>query len=428
MHDDAVSANAGNGPVSLVNKDVLLLALDSAADAIAIIGAAPGGRIELSRFDYVNLAFEQIYQCSRADVLGMDLKTFFGSRSTPERFAQAMAEMAKGAPFSHTRQLPRADGTQPWIHVNFQPFDGGRWIYIIRDITQVRLANVRIEQLLSAVERATEPIAIFAFDGSSWHYDFVNEAFLTMTGFSLHDVVGAPASHLIAANIDVARIERNRELLLAGQTVRGETHFSHKDGSTIVLEFSSKPLRDETSGSVNSTVTVFHDVTDSRVDRRLLEDRATHDALTALFNRHRLEDAMRDGLARAQKGHPDQALLFIDLDGFKRINDRYGHERGDAVLRNVARALRSCIWGSDVLARWGGDEFAALIVHCTLEDAVEVGKRMIVAVRGAEPEVGASVGETMLCESQAESLRRADAACYAAKRAGGNRVVTSPVL
>lgn len=410
-----------------METQVLLLALDSAADAIAIIGAGPEGRPERSRFDYVNHAFEQIYQVSRADVLGMDLATFFAPRSTPEGFAQAIAALSKGEPFSHTRQLPRPDGTQPWIHVNFQPFDDGRWIYIIRDITQIRLANVRIEQLLSAVERATEPIAIFTFDGSAWHYDFVNEAFLTLTGFSRESIIGAPSSHLISANIDVARIERNRSLLLAGQTVRGETEFRHKDGSTVVLEFSSKPLRDETTGLVASTVTIFHDITESRVDRALLEDQAMHDALTGLYNRHRLQQAMKEGLDRAHYGSADQALLFIDLDGFKVINDRYGHDRGDAVLRNVARALKSSIWNSDVLARWGGDEFAALILHCSLENAVEVGERMIAAVRAAEPEVGASVGATMLSGSEAESMRRADDACYAAKRAGGNRVATSAV-
>lgn len=424
VHDNALSLYSKGGQTSLVDSGVLLRALDSAADAIAVVGAAPNGRQERRRFEYVNRAFEDLYQCSRTAVVGTELEAFFEGRSSPEQFTRAMAELAKGEPFSHTRQLPRPDGTQPWIHVNFQPFDRGRWIYIIRDITQIRLANVRIAQLLSAVERASEPIAIFNFDGSAWHYDFVNEAFLALTGFDLPDLVGAPSSHLISANMDIARIERNRTLLLEGQTVRGEAQLHRKDRSTVVLEFTSQPLRDQTTGLVTSTVTVFHDVTESRLDRERLEDQATHDALTGLYNRRWMERSLKDGIDRAGKNAADQAFLFIDLDGFKAINDRYGHDRGDEALRQVARALKSCIWGSDVLARWGGDEFAALIRHCSLENAVQVGERMTAAVK-ALPGLGASIGVTMLFGSVAETVRRADEACYAAKKAGGNRTIAA---
>jgi diguanylate cyclase (GGDEF)-like protein/PAS domain S-box-containing protein len=404
-----------------VGPEALLEALDCAGDAVAVLGPAEDGQVRHIRFAFVNRAFERLYQCPASEVIGLTLERFFEHRAPRERFEQVVEIMTRNETESHTRELPRPDGSSVWIEVNTQRFGTGYWIYVARDITDSRANHVRMTQLLSAVERASEPIAIYKFEADEWRYDFVNEAFLILTGFRREDVVGQLASVMNAEQTDLARIQRSRSLLMNGETVRGEVTIHRKDGSFVVLEYTSKPLVDDVTREASSVVTVFHDVTDTKHHRERLERQAHYDALTGIYNRYHMEQKLAEAIARSDVT-AEQAFVFIDLDGFKAINDRYGHDRGDEILRNVAQAFQSCVWGSDILARWGGDEFAALIFHCGIDDARRIGERFIKTLT-LESEVGASVGVTMLRGSVAETLRRADAACYEAKRAGGNKVV-----
>ena len=161
-----------------------------------------------------------------------------------------------------------------------------------------------------------------------------------------------------------------------------------------------------------------------------LEFLADHDPLTRLFNRRRLASAVDSAVAEARGGRPG-ALLYIDLDNFKIVNDTLGHDAGDRLLLTVADILRSAVRGGDVLVRFGGDEFVIILPGCAVADALAIGEALrvkmeglVFAEKGRSFRVGASIGVAPIDGGRdaADLLGVADAACYAAKAGGRNRV------
>ena len=172
----------------------------------------------------------------------------------------------------------------------------------------------------------------------------------------------------------------------------------------------------------------------SSVDQSLktLSHQANHDALTGLLNRQAFEQVLERIIKNRRASGNQNALMYIDLDHFKSINDRHGHQAGDATLRRIADIMRYCIRDGDFVARIGGDEFAILLVDCDLDNAHAIGEKICADIRlenldaaADEDWLGASIGITPVNDSKPgvqEYLNRADAACYAAKRHGRNRV------
>ncbi|MGQ0800715.1 MAG: diguanylate cyclase [Pseudomarimonas sp.] len=163
---------------------------------------------------------------------------------------------------------------------------------------------------------------------------------------------------------------------------------------------------------------------------------ATHDALTGLFNRRQFSDLLASEAARGMRREPHTVLAIIDVDHFKRINDRFGHLEGDGVLKKLADILRSHVRAGDVLARIGGEEFAVLMADTDIEQAKLFAERVREAVEasiftpGAEPQtMTVSVGLAALSKTRREPtelMRAADRALYAAKETGRNRVCCAP--
>lgn len=174
--------------------------------------------------------------------------------------------------------------------------------------------------------------------------------------------------------------------------------------------------------------------TRATIARQLIHE-ATHDALTGLINRAEFERRLERDLQSARMGLAHHALCFLDLDGFKQVNDTSGHLAGDAVLRQVVKALSAAIRTRDTLARLGGDEFGLLLEHCDRDQAATTAANLIRVVREArflwnqrELSIGISIGVAPITVDSGDSiavLGAADAACYHAKRRGGNCVHVS---
>src|SRR5215470_3667346 len=167
----------------------------------------------------------------------------------------------------------------------------------------------------------------------------------------------------------------------------------------------------------------------ARAQMAALESTAEIDPLTDVLNRRGFERELKRSLAHAKRHGASAALIYLDLDGFKSVNDRHGHAAGDALLKAVAAVLLRHVRASDVVARLGGDEFAALLWHLTEEDAQRKARALEAAVErttathaGAAFSVGASVGAALLLplDQAADVLERADRAMYARKRAKGS--------
>jgi diguanylate cyclase len=188
----------------------------------------------------------------------------------------------------------------------------------------------------------------------------------------------------------------------------------------------------ETTGVVSGTVIVLRDVTLDMDRSRDLQHRAMHDPLTGLSNRADFDQRLRTVFGKARDLDRPAAVLAIDLDRFKAVNDTAGHAAGDAVLCKVAAECRLIVRSSDIIARLGGDEFAIILDNCPEERAKDIGQRVLQALnplelewQGSRYSIGASIGVAMNRVDIADSkswLEAADKACYDAKRGGRGRL------
>jgi diguanylate cyclase (GGDEF)-like protein/PAS domain S-box-containing protein len=204
-----------------------------------------------------------------------------------------------------------------------------------------------------------------------------------------------------------------------------------RQGAEYGIEDSASPIRNA-QGETIGAVLVFHDVTEQRRLSGEMRHRATHDALTGLTNRAEFENRLRRLLQTAQGDNSRHALLFIDLDQFKLVNDACGHPAGDVLLQQVSRLLAETVRARDTLARLGGDEFAIILENCAAEQAQRVAQQICDRMedfRFIHDErrfrIGASIGLVPLDArwSTTEAvMQAADTSCYAAKEAGRNRV------
>lgn len=220
-------------------------------------------------------------------------------------------------------------------------------------------------------------------------------------------------------------------LKINGVSTMGEhTALLQRDGLPISIEASAAPMRND-QGEIIGAVMVCQDVSHARKLALQLTYQASHDALTGLFNRLKFEERLNQLLANTEV-HSQHALLYLDLDQFKIVNDTCGHMAGDELLRQLAMELKNCIRQGDVLARLGGDEFGVLLENCNLKRAAEIAEKIRREVKefrfawhDKTFEIGTSIGVAGITADNlvaASILSAADLACYAAKDMGRNRV------
>jgi diguanylate cyclase (GGDEF)-like protein/PAS domain S-box-containing protein len=261
---------------------------------------------------------------------------------------------------------------------------------------------------------------------------FLNLAAETMTGWSWQEADGRPMTEIVRILDATSRltipypmkieVEPNQTVHLPDNCV-----LIRRDGCEILIEDSVAAIHDR-EGMVTGAVIVFRDVSAARVMALQMAHSAQHDFLTGLPNRMLVNDRVNQAIALAERHMTKVAVLFLDLDGFKHINDSLGHAIGDKLLQSVTKRLLSCVRGADTVSRQGGDEFVVLLSEAQqLEDAAVAARRMLDAVAQAHPidlhdlHVTASIGVSMYPDDgqDAETLiKNADTAMYQAKENG----------
>lgn len=261
--------------------------------------------------------------------------------------------------------------------------------------------------------------------------EYVNAAFEDATGFSEHEAVGETPRLLKSGLHTQAFYRRMWKTLLDGQPFRDVLINRRKSGELYYEEKSVTPLR-AADGTISRFISVGRDVTARIRTQQRLEHLAYRDVLTGLPNRALFMDRLRQAIAGARRRHSMVAVLFIDLDGFKSLNDHHGHEVGDRFLRALAARLLRNIRGTDTVARLGGDEFAVLLDDAAkIEDVINAGAKILDATlsSGAVPDldapITASIGASVFPgdgDDASALLRHADEAMYRAKQFGKNRI------
>lgn len=287
---------------------------------------------------------------------------------------------------------------------------------------------------LAEVTLASIGDAVIATDAAG-SITILNPAAEKLTNWNRSDAVGLSLSdvfpllhettrEVIEAPARACTMERNVALPDGAVLVR------RGDGEVAITGLAS--LICARDGDALGSVIVFRDATQERYAARQLAHQANHDALTGLVNRLEFEQRVARVLAQSQTDHSEHALLYLDLDQFKSVNDGSGHAAGDELLQQLSTRVQGCMRARDTLARLGGDEFGVLLEHCPLDQAALRAEQLRDAVRdfhftwqGISYQIGASIGLVPLSAaftSVDAALRAADTACYRAKELGRNRV------
>lgn len=260
--------------------------------------------------------------------------------------------------------------------------------------------------------------------------EYVNAAFEKLTGYARAEVVGRTPAVLKSGKQDPKFYRRLWRELRAGRPFRAVFTNRRKSGELFHEEEVIHPVRGP-GGSIAHFISSGRDVTATMRELRRLEHDATHDALTGLPNRTLFADRLAQAVRLAARRKELFAVAVFDLDGFRRANNRFGHEAGDAVLREVARRTRRCIRAADTVARLGGDEFGIILAGTASRAAAAAVLEKVRAANAAPVRhdsrkipMSISIGACLYPRdgrSERTLSRRADAAMYAAKRAGGDR-------
>jgi len=305
--------------------------------------------------------------------------------------------------------------------------EASKWIAVVTDITEHKQAEHAIAQLAAIVQSSEDAIIGASLSGivTSW-----NGGAEKLLGYSAAEAMGASISILLS--------QPDRAADILDPSVRGkvsrfdETVLVCKSLETLPVSLTVSPIRGG-SGDVTGVAAIARDIRARKQAETELAYQAQHDHLTGLPNRLLVSDRLAASIARAACGGRMTAVLYLDLDGFKLVNDTLGHEAGDGLLRQVTERLRTCIREPDTLARMGGDEFMLVISEVGDDKtAFAVAERLRASLRkpftiaGHELYLTASIGISMYPRDGADvsALRQnADAAMYQAKHAGKDRVM-----
>lgn len=327
-------------------------------------------------------------------------------------------------------ELP--DGRRLWLHSSHFPVPGhGRGEEEVRQVfcmeVDVTARKEREESLRRAGQVFDHAVDAILLVDRDHRVLAANRAYTELTGYPVEEVIGMELPSLRLGLQDRAFYDRLRTQLDAHRHWEGELWGRRRDGSTIFLRAAVSPISDG-DGTVSSYMVMLSDISERRRAVERARHQAEHDALTGLPNRILFMDRLGQALATVARQHRQFALMFIDLDHFKAVNDQHGHEVGDAVLQEVAHRLRRCVRRVDTVSRLGGDEFVVLLADVGgVDQAAHVAATIMQSVArpveaaGVPLRLSVSIG-IAICPSDGDDpktlLRHADVAMYHAKESG----------
>jgi len=386
-----------------------------------------------------NRQAEETFGIAAREAVGAALLESLFERGDIEIFQYVLSRYRRGRPSRMIRRryetiARRANGEEFPAEVMLAPAGSGKdltFTAFIRDISERRKSQQALEQrekrFRTIVEKSWSGVVLldanlnFAFAGSSTEH---------LIGYDEQELIGRSFFDFIhPRDLIAARGVFTNVLGSPNHEANGELRFRHKDGSWVWLEGFSQNLLEEPS--VGAIVVNYRDVSQRKETEKQLEYRAYYDSLTGLPNRLLFRDRLVNSLAHAQRNRVGLAVMYLDVDHFKLVNDGLGHSFGDMLLADVARRLSGSLRASDTISRVGGDEFSILLPEVTNAEAVAGVARKILdslarpfTVDGHDLFVTASVGISCYPadgDDVETLLKCADAAMYRAKELGRNQ-------
>ncbi|HEV7723257.1 MAG TPA: diguanylate cyclase, partial [Iamia sp.] len=390
------------------------------SDVIVVV--APDARIR-----WISPSVETVLGHTPEALLGLPAQSLVHPDDVPRAWERVVGDGAGPSDEPFSVRAPDADGEWRHLRVRFADLssdpDIEGFIFTIRDVSREVESETARQRLSMALEASTDLVGMLTLaDGRV----AMNRAGLALLGLD------EASSTLDALTTRVPPWVHHRVIhevvpaLEASGLWEGELAVHDAEGDAVPLSVVMVALRDDEH--MDSVAVVGRDISERKAFEDQLEHQATHDPLTGLPNRTLLLDRLRVAVARAGRQQSLAAVLFLDLDNFKIVNDSLGHAAGDALLKEVARRLNACVRPNDLVARLGGDEFAILLEETPQPaEVISLGQRLLkslerpVSINGTEVRPFASVGITfsdMGYRDPDEVLRDADLAMYKAKADG----------
>ena len=379
----------------------------------------------------VNRRCEELFGYDHGGMTGSSTAIVFPTRYDFEEAGERQyPALGAGGDFSEERHYRRRDGSLFWALVSgcaldpLRPGEGSIWVYA--DITARKEAEEKLRLSATVLEHIADAVMVVDVEGV---IVAVNPAFTQITGYTEAEAVGKHSSLTRSERHDEAFYQTMWDELIASGFWRGEIWRRRKNGE-IYLEWLTISAVRDTHALTTHYVGVCSDITQVKQAQEKLDHLAHHDPLTALPNRLLFHDRLQHALPRAARDREQLAILFIDLDRFKNVNDTLGHHIGDELLQQVAAQLAARLREGDTLARLGGDEFIVLLENVDGQyGATQVAEKLVAMfeqpflVAGHELFVTCSVGVSLFPDDAQDLnmlIRNADVAMYQAKARGRN--------
>jgi diguanylate cyclase (GGDEF)-like protein/PAS domain S-box-containing protein len=405
--------------------------LEAAPDAMVIVDA--DGHIVL-----VNSQTEKLFGYTRGELLGQTLEILIPERLRKQHGLHRRNYFEN----PHARAMGtgldlygrRRDGSEFPIEVSLSPLDTDEGLLIsstVRDVTERKLAAAALadkdEKLRSFYQMANVGIVMTDLDGNFIEF---NGAFEELCGYGRDELLRLDYWSLTPHRYARQELAMQRSLISTGRFGPYEKEYIRKDGNSIPISLNAVLIRGADSQAY--IWSFIEDITEKKAKDELINYQANFDALTGLPNRRLFRDRFAQEIKKSNRTGSQLALLFIDLDHFKNINDTLGHNKGDDLLIAAAERIAGCIRESDTLARLGGDEFTVILTNLTERAPIEIIAHKILdalqrpfALGNQQGYISASIGITVYphdTQQLEDMLKYADRAMYLAKEQGRNRL------
>ncbi len=387
-------------------------------------------------FTYLNQESERLLQKTTADLLGMEVWQDF-SPGLSQRLREQLTRSLQ------TNRRVELEDFFPtlgkWLEVRAYPFAEGLAVYF-RDVTERRRSQEQLMLLETSVSRLNDIVVIAETGAGSEeqepHIVFVNDAFEQHTGYSRSEVLGQTPRMLLELDPAITKLRQLAQSLQQTRQARTELMIRRKNGAMFWVELEVVSVQ-ATAEEITHWVAVGRDITQRKTAEDMIRHLAFYDALTDLPNRQLLLDRLQQALAASARSGQHGALMFIDLDNFKILNDTLGHHMGDQLLQKVAQRLTRSVRKTDMVARLGGDEFVVMVDDLSTDAGAAAFKARALAEKvlntlrepfqltGHQHFATPSIGVTSFIGQQSdvgELLKQADLAMYQAKSMGRNTV------
>lgn len=377
-----------------------------------------------------NPAFCAMLGRPRAEVIGRRYTDFFVPESVAVFEAQ-LPKRAAGQSSSYDIVVVRPDGERRHCRCNGTPIydsDGERIgsFALVSDVTDRIAHEAYVRRAVAVFENTAEGVVMTDAQG---RIQSVNPAFERITGYAAAEVVGRRPNVLRSGRHDEAFYQRMWADIIMSGSWKGEIWNRRKNGE-IYPEWLTISAVQDAAGKVENYIGVFSDISDIKRSAAELERMAHYDPLTGLANRLLLNAQLQHALERAERHGEQLAVMELDLDGFKNVNDTLGHPAGDRLLQIIAGRLSEELRSEDIVARLGGDEFAVVMEAVgSASDAATVAEKIIAAIAeplvldGKSARVTSSIGIALFPADGTDAttlLKAADTALYVGKREGRN--------